>query len=309
MLEEALVAVRGQLLADGESPELLVCDSGSTDGSVELARASGAEVIEIPPGEFSHGATRNLLMRRAQGAHVAFLTQDAIPADRRWLARLLGGFELADDVGLAFGPYLARPEASPMVARELSDWFASLSPGEKPRVDRLDPDQRAAAPRRFLGPLGYFTDANGCVARAAWESVPFRSVGYAEDHLLAQDMLRAGFAKAYVPDAPVIHSHDYSGWDWLRRSFDESRAVRELYDLDDQGRFGVAGLGVWGRVRGDVRWARAHPRRVDAPTALLAARSFEHHALRALGTMLGTRADRLPAWLVERLSLEGRAAY
>jgi rhamnosyltransferase len=307
MLEQVLAAVRGQVLADGESPELLVCDSGSTDGSVQLARANGAEVIEIAPGEFSHGATRNLLMRRAQGAHVAFLTQDAIPADGRWLARLLGGFELADDVALAFGPYLPRPAASPMVAREVSDWFASLSPSREPRVDRLDSDQRTAPPRTLLGSLGYFTDANGCVARSAWESVPFRPVGYAEDHLLAQDMLRAGFAKAYLPEAAVIHSHDYSGWDWLRRSFDESRAIRELYDVDEPGRFGVAALGVWGRVRRDVRWSRAHPRSIDGPTPLLAARSLEHHVLRALGTMLGTRADRLPASLVRRLSLERRA--
>ena len=32
---------------------------------------------------------------------------------------------------------------------------------------------------------------------------------YAEDQALALDMLRAGYAKAYVPDAAVIHSHEY----------------------------------------------------------------------------------------------------
>ena len=51
--------------------ELLVCDSGSTDGSVAAARAHGARVLEIPNAQFSHGGTRNLLMarvaRRARG--------------------------------------------------------------------------------------------------------------------------------------------------------------------------------------------------------------------------------------------------
>ena len=48
-------------------------------------------------------------MRRAAGSHVAFLTQDATPADERWLARLLAGFERADDVALTLGPYRAAP--------------------------------------------------------------------------------------------------------------------------------------------------------------------------------------------------------
>ena len=54
----------------------------------------------------------------------------------------------------------------------------------------------------------FFTDANGCVARDAWERVPFRGVAYAEDQLLARDMLAAGYVKVYRPDAAVIHSHD-----------------------------------------------------------------------------------------------------
>jgi rhamnosyltransferase len=307
MLGRVLESIRSQLLADGGSLEILVCDSGSTDGSVAVARANGAEVIEIAPSEFSHGATRNLLMERARGSHVAFLTQDAVPAGGAWLARLLAGFELAEDVSLVFGPYLPRADASPMVARELTDWFDSFSPGSGPQIDRLSERERTIPARALLGRRGFFTDANGCVARAAWESVPFPPVRYAEDHLLAHDMLRAGYAKAYVPDAAVVHSHDYSGWGWLRRSFDESRAIHELYGFDEPGRFATAALGVWGRARADLRWARSHPEHRASPAALLAARSLGHHLVRAAGTMLGTRSDRLPASLVRVLSLEGRA--
>ncbi len=307
--EQVLSAVRSQKLDAAGSIQLLVCDSGSTDASVALARGYGAEVIEIEPAEFSHGGTRNLLMERADGEHVAFLTQDSVPADERWLARLIAGFELTEAVALVFGPYLPRPDASPMVARELTGWFGSLAPDGGPQVDRLGEHERDVAARALLGRRGYFTDANGCVSKAAWSSVPFRKVAYAEDHVLAIDMLRAGFAKVYMPDAAVIHSHEYSGWEWLRRSFDEARAVQEVYGFDEPGQLRRAALNVWGLVGADLRWARGHELEGSGPgrSAMLIGSSLWHHLLRAAGTMLGTRARRLPVALVGRLSLERRS--
>src|SRR3954463_14509782 len=95
-LERVLRAVADQQV--DREVEVLICDSGSTDGSAALARAHGAEVFEIDPAEFSHGGTRNLLVERARGSHVALLTQDAVPVGRAWLRRLLSGFDLAPKV-------------------------------------------------------------------------------------------------------------------------------------------------------------------------------------------------------------------
>ena len=86
-LDEVLSAVRAQRI-DREL-EILVVDSGSTDGSLEIARRHGAVVHEIDAREFSHGGTRNRMMAMARGEHVAFLTQDATPAHDGWLAALL----------------------------------------------------------------------------------------------------------------------------------------------------------------------------------------------------------------------------
>jgi rhamnosyltransferase len=301
VFEQTLAAVRAQRVE--RALELLVCDSGSRDGSVAVARRFGAEVIEIAPERFSHGGTRNLLMESASGDHVAFLTQDAAPGDELWLARLLEGFALADDVGLVFGPYRPHADASPMVARELTEWFHGFSPDGRPRVDRLEPAERDLPARALLGPRGFFTDANGCVARAAWESVPFRPVPYAEDHVLAHDMLRAGYAKVYVPDAAVIHSHEYSGWGWLRRSFDEARALREVYGFVEPLAVTRTPLKVWGLVGADWRFARGG---AQPPPAALLARSTTYHAARVTGAVLGSRADRLAPAVARRLSLEGR---
>jgi len=292
--------------------ELLICDSGSADDTVATARAHGARVVTIPPGTFSHGATRNLLMSQARGDHVAFLTQDAVPAHPGWLQALLEAFSLGADVGLAFGPYLPRADSSPSVAREITDWFASFPTGEA-RIAWLDPAQRDAPDRHFLGHLGFFTDANGCVSRTAWQQVPFRAVDYAEDHRLALDMLRAGYAKVYVPDACVIHAHEYSNWNWMRRSFDESRAVLEVYGwapdrraVIRDARGGVmADLRAARRGPGTGPGARGHPLGREQLAVALAAAG--HHGACGLGTFLGPRSARWPPFLVRRLSLEGRA--
>jgi rhamnosyltransferase len=264
-------------------------------------------VIEIAAREFGHGRTRNLLMERARGSHVAFLTQDALPADEQWLRRLLGGFSLAPDVGLTFGPYRPRADASPMVARELTDWFQSFSPTGEPRVDRRGEGERDLAARSMLGPRGFFTDANGCVERAAWQRAPFRDIAYAEDHVLAHDMLRAGFAKVFLPDAAVIHSHEYTDWGWLRRSFDEARALREIYGWREPLCTRIALLNLWGRVGADRRWMKGHSGPVTAAqSGRLLARSTRHHLARMTGAALGARADRLPPALVRQLSHERR---
>ncbi len=296
--------------------ELVVCDSGSRDGSPALASAHGARVLEIEPGEFNHGGTRNLLLREAQGKHVALLTQDSEPADERWLERLLEGFAPAENVGLVYGPYLARPDASPAVRTELEGWFGSLSPDGERRVERLGAEERALAAGALLaragaelvGRRGFFTDANACLARAAWERVPFREVAYAEDRLLALDMLRAGYAKAYVPRAAVLHSHDYTPLEHLRRCFDEWRALREVYGWREPAdpRYLAGQLrGALGSARRELSVAGVPPARRMATLAAVGG----HHVVRLTGAVLGSRADRLPPGLRQRLSLEAHAGF
>ena len=303
-LEQTLAAVRDQRLPDGVELEVLVCDSASDDGSETVARRYGADVFAIPAEQYSHGGTRNLLMERSHGRYVAFLTQDAVPASNNWLAALVRGFSLADRVGLVYGPYRPRPDASPMVGRELVQWFSSFSPDGTARIDRLAGEERALPARALLGARGFFTDANGCVSRTAWREIPFRDVPYAEDHVLAHDMLRAGYTKVFLPGVEVIHSHDYGTWDWVRRSFDEARALAAVYGYEEPLHPWRTPLKVWGLVGADRRWVLEQGNS-RAGVALLA-RSLRLHAARTLGSVLGGRSRRLSPAMQRRLSLEGR---
>ncbi|HKP90880.1 MAG TPA: glycosyltransferase family A protein [Thermoleophilaceae bacterium] len=264
--------------------ELVVADSGSTDGTREFALEQGARVVDVPPGEFSHSATRNLLMEHSSGDHVAFLTDDAVPATERWLERLVAAFSLDPDVALSYGPYIPYPDAPAMVARELTEFFASLSPDGRIRIDRglREEDRRP-------GPVAFFTSANGCVARWAWERAPFPPVGSGEDHGLAVALMSTGLAKAYVPDAGVVHSHRYTTLGWFRRFFDEFRSLREVY-----GHVEEIGVGyTLGTIRRNVRRDRAFAARRGEGEVALESATF--HAVRALGAIAGTRAQLLPA--------------
>src|SRR3954447_9272727 len=143
-LDEVLGAVRAQRV--DREVELLIVDSGSTDGSLEIAERHGARIHRIPKQEFSHGGTRNLAMELAQGEHVAFLTQDATPAHDGWLAAMLEGFAQADDVALVSGPHDPRPDASHMIKCERERHFATWANGagvDIQRIEHTGPGMRA----------------------------------------------------------------------------------------------------------------------------------------------------------------------
>jgi glycosyltransferase involved in cell wall biosynthesis len=307
-LNEVLAAVRAQRV-DREI-DLLVVDSGSRDESLAIAERHGARVVRIHREEFSHGGTRNRMMAMARGEHVAFLTQDATPADDCWLAALLEGFEQGEDVAAVFGPHVPRSDASHMIKAEMERHFASWgNGGTEIDVQRLDRSpQGIEAYRRFPGQLTFLSDVNCAIARRAWEQIPYREVPYAEDQLLGRELIEAGFAKVFHPRARVIHSHDYPPGEFLRRYFDEFRSLREVLDFRQPWGPRRTFNDVKGLVGADRRWLRAHgthgPELI--PPLLASAR---HHTIRMAGSIVGTRADRVPESLRRRLSLEGRAGF
>jgi glycosyltransferase involved in cell wall biosynthesis/GT2 family glycosyltransferase len=273
--------------------EVLVIDSGSRDRSVEIARAGGADVLEIPATDFGHGRTRNLGAERTRGDLIAFLTQDATPAPG-WLAAYREAFALADRVGAAYGPHLPRPDTSPMIARELTEFFAGFAPDGRPTV-------------QGAGDPAFLSNVNACYARACWEEIRFQDIPYAEDQAFGTDLLAAGWKKVYHPGAAVMHAHDYGPVDFMRRYFDEYRGLRDT----------IGHVETWGvrstlrHVRRQVAADRRYVREQGGDGRALArwtARSTMHHTGRSVGSTLGSHHGRLPGFAARRLSLERRGS-
>ena len=272
--------------------EVLVIDSGSQDSSREIARSTGVELIEIAPEEFGHGRTRNLGAQRTSGELICFLTQDATPLPG-WLTAYREALDLDDRVGAAYGPHLPRADTSPMIARELTEFFAGFSADGRPAMQRQ-------------GDPTFLSNVNACYRRSCWEEIRFADVGYSEDQAFGAQMLAAGWIKVYQPKAAVLHAHDYGAVEFARRYFDEYRGLHETtghveaFSVLETARY------VRGEVAADRRWMAE--RGIDgAERARWSARALGHHSARRLFSALGSRAHRIPAPLQRRLSLEQRA--
>jgi glycosyltransferase involved in cell wall biosynthesis len=285
-LEELLAA-----LACEAPDEVLVIDSGSRDRSVELARAAGVELLQIEPQEFGHGRTRNLGAEHTSGELICFLTQDATPCPG-WLSAYREAFALDQRVGAAYGPHLPRPDTSPMIARELEQFFSGFAPDGQPRIQRS-------------GDTTFLSNVNACYARVCWEELRFRDVGYAEDQAFGSDLLAAGWVKVYAPGAAVWHAHDYGWVEFMRRYFDEYRGLHEAIGHIEKLGIRSTIKYVTGSVAADRRWIAERGIKGAEATGWTA-RSVAHHGGRRVFSALGSRAAHLPRALRGALSLERR---
>ena len=72
--------------------QLIVVDSGSTDGSLEHARAAGAEIVPIKESEFTYGRALNLGFAAARHGWVLALSAHTVPMRPDFLDYELGDF-------------------------------------------------------------------------------------------------------------------------------------------------------------------------------------------------------------------------
>lgn len=184
----------------GVCPKVVVIDSGSTDDTVALARARGHRVIEIPNNEFGHGKTRQQAVDALDCEFIVMLTQDARLASPDSLSTLLSVFE-DEQIALAYGRQLAAPNAtlSARVLREFNYPAKSVI--------------RSFDDRTSLG-LKCAFNSNSF---AAYRSSALKAIGgfdcqvpVGEDIAACAALLQKGYLSAYVANAYVIHSHNYT---------------------------------------------------------------------------------------------------
>src|SRR5712691_844246 len=94
-----LEGIRHQTLKD---VELILVDSGSTDGTISVAESFGAQIVRIASDEFTFGRSLNFGVQAATREHIVIASAHVYPVYPDWLASLLHPFE-DDKVALAYG--------------------------------------------------------------------------------------------------------------------------------------------------------------------------------------------------------------
>lgn len=201
-------------------PRLLIIDSSSTDNTVEIARSMGAETIVIPAKEFNHGTTREKGRLYLQTPIVVMVTQDAYAACPHMLEHLVQ-------------PLLDQ-QASITYARQLphqgANFFATFARDfNYPSVSHI----RSLNDSSIYGAYTFFC-SNSCAAylnTALDEIGGFPHVLFGEDTIVTAKLLHRHHRIAYVAEAKVRHSHDYTLKQEFCRHFDMGLARRTYQKL------------------------------------------------------------------------------
>ena len=226
--EELLQKIRAQ---EGDfDREVLVVDSGSTDGTDELARRYGAVVHRISRQEFDHGATRNLGISLSRGEYVALTVQDAVPLDERWLAAMVENLEHDERVAGVYGRQIPRPDSGDLT-RVLVNSLATASLERREQFVG-DPEQYRKIPPRKRRLLAAFDNVSSCLRRSVWEKLPFEKTNFGEDLRWSKRAVEAGYKIVYEPRSAVVHSHERGVAYDLRRHYVDQRILLELFELE-----------------------------------------------------------------------------
>lgn len=217
-LRETLPAVRAQAFTNWE---LIVIDSGSTDGSCELIRrAKPAHFVQIRPADYNPSRVLNHGMCLARSEFVIFLNADATPQGTDWL-RPLAEVLRHPLTAAAFGRQIPRPGCPAVYAHDYLRCFG---------------ENRESAHWEH-----FFSMVSSGVRKDIWSKRGFlEQMQYSEDDEYTRWCRAQGYRVEYCPESVVMHSHNYSPKQAYQRSFGEAKALAS----------------VWNRPRDQINWPR-----------------------------------------------------
>jgi len=286
-----------QALLEQKTPweyEILVVDSGSSDGTVQyVLDQKRVRLHQIPAKEFGHGATRNLGISLTSGEFAVMITHDALPAGNTWLLELVTAADQDENIAGSFGRHIAYEHDGPFLKRDLHQHFNGFL--EWPDVVYMKDKERYKFDLGYQQFLHFFSDNNACLRRSVWEKIPYPEVDFAEDQII-----EAGYAKAYTDKAVVYHSHTFDFIELCQRSFDEARALQRLFGYELCPTV-IQMLGQSLRTTvNDIRYLKEKGMMLGNLVWILRA-PFRNTA-KQVGYYLGQRANRLPDAMVRYIS-------
>jgi rhamnosyltransferase len=265
--------------------EIVHIDSGSTDGTLDVARAYSLDTRHISKRDFHHSRTRTIAAHLARGNVVVYLTQDAVPESPSWLSNLIAPFR-DPTVGAVYGRQIAP---------------VGVGPVRRCALTYLYPAQREVRQLSALQPLSLsmvrFSDANSAIRKELIVRFQFDERALVcEDHGICRDILVAGYKVVYEPNAAVIHGHErnlYSEFQW---AVDNGISLTRMGILDRKAgasselRYGLSSV---------AKQVRHFAHRHEYGNAAI---SICTNVVRWFGVQLGKREDSIPSWLLRRMS-------
>jgi len=206
-LHETLPALRAQ---DYRNWELIIIDSGSTDGSAEMIRAvQPRHFVQIQPHEYNPSRVMNHGMQLARSAFGIFLNADATPQGTNWL-RPLAAALFDPQTAAVFGRQVPRPDCRAVYACDYERCFG--------------PNRESARWDHF------FSMVSSGLRKDIWAKRGFlEKMQYSEDDEYTRWCRGQGYEVVYVPESIVMHSHNYSPAQARKRSFGEGRALAAVW--------------------------------------------------------------------------------
>lgn len=191
-------------------PRILIIDSSSQDGTVELARSMGVETIVIPQESFNHGMTREIGRHHLATDIVIMMTQDAYPTSLHMVELLVEPL-VSNQASIAYARQIPHAGAGFLASFARHFNYPSAS------------HVRSLNDVHEFGIYTFFC-SNSCAAylnRVLDEIGGFPPVLFGEDTLAVARLLQNQHRIAYVAEAEVSHSHDYT----LKQEFSRHFAI------------------------------------------------------------------------------------
>ena len=266
--------------------EIIIIDSSSTDNTVDIAKTYGAEIVIISKDEFDHGGTRTKAGKISKGDILIYLTQDALPYDEHTIENIVKPFQNDEKIGAAFGRQLPYPDATPF-AKHLrlfnypdKSYLRSIEDKEKYGLKACFCSNSFAAYRRAaLEEIEWFKD----------------NLIFGEDACAGAKLLLAGYKIAYMAEAKVYHSHNYTIVQELKRYFDLGVFHKsEHWLLEEFGRAEGEGKKY---LKSELSFLFGKHKLYLLPEFII------RNGMKFLGYKLGKNFDKLPTSLTRYLSM------